>query len=155
MRVIKSTHPATFGHQLLTELMILQSFMFYTSAVRIGKTKTHGPHQAVDTHFVYRVVSRFGTSCLPLTQSTSHHQCQTRDMSPTMSGELINSYTVCLTALILGALAAFSRRTKWIRIGRSPGPFGLNIASAKKDFELHGRALLREGYRKVSTKFIT
>jgi hypothetical protein len=65
---------------------------------------------------------------------------------------VITVSTVCLS-LIVGLLAitrgTSSKHKKWIRVGRSLGPFGLDAKAAKQDFQLNGRALVREGYRKV------
>jgi len=46
--------------------------------------------------------------------------------------------------------AILPKRKSWIRVGRSPGPFGINRRAAAKYAQQHGtRALVREGYRKV------
>lgn len=59
---------------------------------------------------------------------------------------------VCLS-LFIGLFVlrrgAPSTRKRWIRVGRSLGPFGLNTKAAKQDFQRNGRALVREGYQKV------
>lgn len=60
--------------------------------------------------------------------------------------------TLCII-LVVGLLAvtrSFAAKGKpWIRVGRSPGPLGLNSIAARMDFFKQGRAIVRGGYNKV------
>ncbi|RDL36339.1 uncharacterized protein BP5553_05691 [Venustampulla echinocandica] len=57
--------------------------------------------------------------------------------------------SVLLAAGLLAVMRGItSKRKAWIRVGRSPGPFGVNRRAASQEFQLNGRALVRDGYRK-------
>ncbi|KAH6649112.1 cytochrome P450 [Truncatella angustata] len=61
----------------------------------------------------------------------------------------VNYSTLCvlLVAALLAAIRGIvSRRKSWIRVGRSPGLFGLNKKAAAQDFRQKGRAMVRAGY---------
>lgn len=57
---------------------------------------------------------------------------------------------IVLVAGLVAVKRAFASKGKpWIRVGRSPGPLRLNSIAARMDFFKRGRAIVREGYKKV------